>query len=458
MNVTEVLQFADELVFKQTGKHLNDSQEVVVKGVWEGKTYEEIADRSSRSERHVRDVGYKLWQILSAQLGEDIQKSNFHSTLERLKSSRNSHQNTTQQVVHIGINSSINLYPNGSQFNHHISGNTDDSLTVKSRYDDLTLAPQIINFYNRDSELKTLSNYIFKQNTHLISVLGLPGIGKTTLVKKFTDLNLEQFEVVIWKSLKFPKPLDLLINDLLNVCQQEAKTTLDDKFKQLFDIFTYKRCLIIFDDVQNIFIPGQLAGQYQTEYQDYQKFFTMITETQHQSHAILISQESCPEMNCLDEELYPIKCLRLTGLDDVTILKNMGLKDEDSWLKLISLYEGNPLYLKTIVSCINNIFDGYVAEFLADNELIITKDMQSNLQFLFNKLSPTEEQIVLKLSKFDQPVSREDLKASLELSSTDFINGLESLQQRYLVKKMKEDKIVFKLSPVFQEYVFFLLR
>jgi hypothetical protein len=37
----------------------------VIKGVWEGKTYEEIAENNHRSERHVRDVGYKLWKILS---------------------------------------------------------------------------------------------------------------------------------------------------------------------------------------------------------------------------------------------------------------------------------------------------------------------------------------------------------------------------------------------------------
>lgn len=33
MNVTEALQFADQLMLQQTGKHLDDSQEVVVKGV-----------------------------------------------------------------------------------------------------------------------------------------------------------------------------------------------------------------------------------------------------------------------------------------------------------------------------------------------------------------------------------------------------------------------------------------
>lgn len=35
----------------------------------------------------------------------------------------------------------------------------------------------------------------------------------------------------------------------------------------------------------------------------------------------------------------------------------------------------------------------------------------------------------------------------------DFVKGLQSLQQRYLVTKIKSDKIMFKLSPVFREYV-----
>jgi hypothetical protein len=64
----------------------------------------------------------------------------------------------------------------------------------------------------------------------------------------------------------------------------------------------------------------------------------------------------------------------------------MGLKDEDIWLNLINLYEGNPLYIKTIANSIKNIFDGYVSEFLAENELILTKDMQTHLQLLFNRL------------------------------------------------------------------------
>ncbi|MBE9247847.1 hypothetical protein IQ226_01265 [Dolichospermum sp. LEGE 00240] len=79
--------------------------------------------------------------------------------------------------------------------------------------------------------------------------------------------------------------------------------------------------------------------------------------------------------------------------------------------------------------------------------------MQSYFQETFHHLSPQEQQIVLELSKFDNPISREELRQSLNLSSVDFNNGLQSLQQRYLITKIKEDKILFKLSPVFQEYV-----
>lgn len=445
MTVTEILQFVDSLVFSETEQHLDDLQKKIVEQVFKGKTYKQIADIYDYDEGYIGDECRKLFKILSEQLGENINKSNFCWTIERVI---NSHK---VKIINFE-NNKINYCPNYPLSNQSKNQNNNINNYKKTDHD-LTLAPQIINFYNRETELETLSNWILKQNSRLISVLGISGIGKTALVKRFVDLNLEQFEVIIWKSLKYPKPLDLLVKDLLNIIKLEEKQTLEDQFKQLFDIFAHKKCLMILDDVQNIFTLGEFAGQYQPEYHSYQNFFTLTTETQHQSSLILISQEQCAEMECLDEELYSVKCLKLSGLYDSQILNHKGLANGESWLTLINLYEGNPSYLKSIAILIKNIFDGDVGEFLAENELVMTQEMRSHFNQLYNRLSPIEQQIVLKFSQFEQPLSRETLRETVELSSTDLINGLQSLQKRYLVAKIKEDKIMFKLSSIFRDFV-----
>ncbi|HAG84573.1 MAG TPA: ATPase domain-containing protein, partial [Cyanobacteria bacterium UBA12227] len=85
--------------------------------------------------------------------------------------------------------------------------------------------------------------------------------------------------------------------------------------------------------------------------------------------------------------------------------------------------------------------------------LLVTEEIKFRFNELFERLSPIEQQIAVEVSKSSQPVSREDLRKSLSLSSMDLINGLQSLSKRYLLKTTEGDKIGFKLSPVFREYI-----
>jgi hypothetical protein len=327
----------------------------------------------------------------------------------------------------------------------------EEKSTSQLFYHDLTIAPKITHFYGRETELQTLSHWLINQNTRLISILGLPGIGKTTLVKKFVDLNLQNFNIIIWKNIKLSDSLDSIIAEIFKAINSEIIQT-ENKLTQLFNLFRQQKCLIIIDNIQELFTPEQLAGKYKPEYKDYKTFLTMITEIEHQSNLILISQEQCQEMICIAEELYPIKCLDLPGLDNTDILKNQKLKNEKSWSTLINLYEGNPAYLQDISSLIRNIFQGRVSEFLSEG-LLLTEDMKYQLNELFNRLSTVEQQIILELSKYNKPVSREHLRESLSLSSMELINGLQSLKRRYLVTTIESDKTLFILSPVFREYV-----
>jgi hypothetical protein len=442
MTITEILQFVDRVVQKQRGEHLDDLEKAVVKGLWEGKTYSKIAEEFGYNKNYIGDVSRKLFKILSEQLDEDISRHNFSWTIERVINS---------QFVGL-INSKINWCPNSTQENTNQSI-TDEEQPIKSTaYRDLTLAPKITHFYDRETQLTTLSDWLIDRNTHLVSVLGLSGIGKTTLVKQFVDLNLQHFDAVVWKNLKLSQSLDDTIAEVLRGVNEDSAKP-DNQLTQFLNLLRHQRCLIILDDVQELFIQGESAGQFKTEYKNYQKLFAMMTDIEHQSSLILISQEQCQEMICLDDELYPVKCLELEGLDNIEILKNWGLREDEVLARLIDLYEGNPVYLKDIISLIKIVFGGKVGDFLSEDSLIITKEMKSRLTALFQRLSTTEKEIVLQLSKFDRPVSREDLRQSLSLSSMDLMNGLQSLRQRYLLKRIEGDLVLFDLSLVVREYL-----
>jgi len=444
MDVNEVLQFMDGLVLEHTGKHLDDVQRAVIEGTWQKQTYGDMAKQASFNKNYVGDVGAGLWQLLSEVLGEEVKKTNFRSTLERL--------GLSDSPIIIQTNNKSNNSFNVCNYPDPAKSQSQDT-RKNGIYQDLTFAPQIVNFYNRQTEIETLSNWIISQNIRLISVLGLNGIGKTTLVKKFVDLNLENFEIIIWKNLKFPNPLESLFDEILTTCQQEPQDNISGKLKQISALLIQKKSLIILDDVQNLFISGELAGQYQSQYLDYQNWFKTLTESQHQSSVILISQEQCPEMHCLDEELYHIKMLELLGLDSTENLEHRKLKDQDSWSSLIDLYRGNPQYLQEIATLVKDFFDDSVADFLAEEALILSNRMRSQFKLLFERLSTVEKEMVLALSKLGKPTSREDLKESLDLPSTELINALQSLQKRSLVNRKKEDKTLFYLCPLFTEYV-----
>ncbi len=115
MDWETVLQSIDELVFKQTRKHLDSLQVEILKGVLNGQKYPEIAKQYKCTKGHVKDEAYKLWQVLSKTFGEDVNRSNFCATVQRLGFA-NSQSPLIGNHVRVGKNhvrvGNINLCPN----------------------------------------------------------------------------------------------------------------------------------------------------------------------------------------------------------------------------------------------------------------------------------------------------------------------------------------------------------
>lgn len=106
MEVDEALALLDELLSQHS---LTNLQETVFSQVWEGKTYAEIAEDCSYEHNYIRDVGFRLWQMLSDALNQKISKSNIKAVLRRY--ARNRYGNQVSSIAH--SNSVLLEFPSG---------------------------------------------------------------------------------------------------------------------------------------------------------------------------------------------------------------------------------------------------------------------------------------------------------------------------------------------------------
>ncbi|HBE51558.1 MAG TPA: ATPase, partial [Cyanobacteria bacterium UBA11369] len=110
----------------------------------------------------------------------------------------------------------------------------------------------------------TLENWILQDRCRIIALLGINGIGKTTLSLRLIEQIKTHFDYVIYRSLRFSPTLNATLTNLLQIFSPEADIpdSIETQLSQLIDYLRKYRCLIVLDDVQMLFSEGQLAGQY----------------------------------------------------------------------------------------------------------------------------------------------------------------------------------------------------
>ena len=80
MTIEDALNIVDSVL---GNKSLSTIQEAIFRQTWEGKTYSEIAEKAGYDAAYIRDVGYKLWQLLSEAFGDRVTKNNLQVVLRR---------------------------------------------------------------------------------------------------------------------------------------------------------------------------------------------------------------------------------------------------------------------------------------------------------------------------------------------------------------------------------------
>ncbi len=452
MNAEDVVQWANNSIFDKTGEHLTPLHEAILTGVWQRQKYPQIAKEFNCSESHVKKEAAKLWEKLSEELGEDLNKLNFRSKVEkkyRVSNISHLHDSLLQidNVICSQFIQNIKNEKTRSPFPPDSPQNQDRSPII-----DLTDAPELTSFYDRTSELSTLKQWIVQANTRLITIYGLSGIGKSAIALKLIEQTQTEFDYIIWLSLTNTPTLSTLQTGLKQFFGRSPQPPLPT----VIDYFRSSRCLVILDDVQNIFKSSQLAGQYLAGYEDYGKFFKQIATSSHQSSLILLSWEKPREIATLEAENLSTRTLHLKGLEEqaAEILREKGLVDEEKWSDLIALYQGHPSWLNIIAATILELFDGSVSRFLGDGTDLFLGDLEPILESHLERLSESEKKVLYWLASQNEAVDISRQPADSELSKSELWQAIQSLARRGLVEKMLVGgRSKFQINRVFQQYI-----
>jgi WD40 repeat protein/transcriptional regulator with XRE-family HTH domain len=318
-------------------------------------------------------------------------------------------------------------------------------------------------FYGREPELTQLWQWMVRDRCRVVGLLGIGGMGKSTLAVKTAQQMQSDFEIVMWRSLANATPLDELLSGLLRFLMpmfgEDAiiPSKIDQQLSKLMQSLRSRRCLLLLDNVETI-LHRESVGQWRSGYENYGQLIRTIGETSHLSCLLLTSREKPREMVLMEGESALVRSLALGGLSPENgraIFRQKGrfTGSEAEWQMLIHHYGGNPLALKLVATATQDLFNGSITELLTylNQGIYVFEDIRDLLNRQFDRLSEAEQKMLFWFAIHREPISIAEIWEDIDRSHQPLVpNLINSLFRRSLIEKTEG---LFFLQPVVMEYV-----
>jgi WD40 repeat protein/AAA+ ATPase superfamily predicted ATPase len=407
----ERLKYFDDLVLKSRNRPLNDGEKYVLRGIWTGKSYEEmVADSQGKYSKNylMQSCGPKILKTIGQELKLPLSKGNFRATVEK-----HVELPTNSQIAQPNSDSeeATEIVPS------QLAGLKTDRYL--NREFEVTLGK---NFYGRKKERERLSDSVENRRRRLTILTALPGMGKSFLAYLLVQqqIELKNFDLIIYFALERQEdPLTAhdLAKDILDNCFIGYDPHNKNPIEELARCFKTHRCLLVIDNFDVVFSVQNKQLLTFAEDDSYKQLIERLTFKPHQSHTVIVSRVF-PQLNIRElSAVHSIDLIPLEGMgfkDVESFLNSQGVDNitEDNIEELTEYLGGMPAAIATAISDMKEYHANKLKEFLASKS--ISKNVKAGIEKIFGDLLSAEEELLDRMISYGRPVSYPELEQDIK--------------------------------------------
>jgi len=322
-------------------------------------------------------------------------------------------------------------------------------------------APDTVRFIGRAEELALLQTWLRDEHCHLVAVLGFGGIGKTSLAARSAQQVATDFERVYWRSLRNAPPVNEWLAGAIGFLSDQEVVpppSESELIATLLRVLRTSRCLLVLDNSETLFEPGQREVRYRAGMDGYGRVLQAVGEAAHLSCLLLTSREAPPELTLLPGSARWLELQGLgTGEVRALLAEKQLIGDSQAWDSLVERYGGNGLALKIVGETIGRIYDGDIAAFLREaiaSYGTVFGGIRRLLDVQVERLSPVEYNVLTRLAVEREPIGLAELSMDMppNVSRGALIEAIETMRQRSLLER-GDRGATFTLQSMVLEYM-----
>jgi len=197
----------------------------------------------------------------------------------------------------------------------------------------LEKAPEVPEFYDRDTELKAMEQFI-ESDAKALVVLGNRGYGTSALCRRFVDDQDESD--VLWIPMDGPLTAKSIERTIVEFGRKVSKDA-----SSLQEVLALGDAIIVFDDYFKV--SDEIV-----------EFFTGLIEADGDAKIVITARQETPAYNWFYRKEHVdsgrIREIRVKGLDEASAMKLLGNPnlEKDALKRIMMLTRGQPMVLRLL--------------------------------------------------------------------------------------------------------------